>query len=246
MNNVVAAIFVGLILIILIFVGIGGSFDRHFWLSFLPGLMENLAVLAVAVLVIESIFKSERLSKLQQTNERQSRFVLFLSNRLAYHLLEHLALATKDEFHKDAELNFEFARDRFKVTNLPKIFYDKLMESKTKEAFTEGFEKILSNGTESISKALDNIYPRPDPTIKQNVDEINFSIGAVGSLKMLIASFKAANEQVGADKQMTPEQLNLLIEIAYSQIGLEIQKTQNAIVQLSEQANANELFISFD
>jgi hypothetical protein len=246
MNNVVAAIAIGFIMLALVFVGIGGSFDRNFWLSFLPGLMENLAALAVAVLLIDSIFKRERLAKLGQTNAGQSRFVLFLNNRFAYHLLEHLELANEEEFHKDAELNFEFARDRFKNANLAEIFYQKLMESKNKEDFVDGFEKILSRETEGISKALEKLYPRPDPTIKQNVDDMNFSIGAVGVLKTLIASFRGANEQVDEDKQMMPEHLDLLIKIAYGHIAIELQKIQNAIVQLSEKAEGNELFMSLD
>ena len=64
---------------------------------------------------------------------------------------------------------------------------------------------------------------------------------------MLIASFKAANEKFAAPDQMTPEQLDLLIEISYMNAGrLEVQKLQNAIIQLSEKATNNELFMSLD
>ena len=141
MKNIFAAIFVGFLVIGLVFLGIGGSFDLKFWLSFLPGLMENLVALAGAVFIIDRIRGNQRLAKLEQTNAGQARFVLFMNNRFAFHLLEHLGLATKDEFHKDAGLTFEFAHDRLKNINLADTFYRKLMESKNKEDFTAGFEK---------------------------------------------------------------------------------------------------------
>jgi hypothetical protein len=247
MNNVFAAIFIGFVVLALVYIGIGGSFDRRFWLDFLPGLMENLTILAVAIFVIDRIFKKERLDKLVQTNAGQSRFILLVSNLLAYKLLEYLALATKDEVGNDPELNFEFALERFKGANLEAIFYEKLMESENKEAYTEGFTKILSSRAEGISKALDKIYPRPDPTIGQISEEMISSIGMLDAFKsVLLESFKKANAQVSADEQLKPEQLDLLIKIAFVQIGPELQKIQSAIIQLSEKAKANELFIRLD
>src|SRR5208283_453987 len=123
MRNVIAALVVSFIVLVCIFVGIGGSFDRQFWLAFLPGLMENLVILSVAVLIFDSIFKKERIDKLEQTNERQSRFVLLLNNRLAFKILEYLALATTEEVGKDSALDFEFALDRLRTINLANVFY---------------------------------------------------------------------------------------------------------------------------
>jgi hypothetical protein len=246
MKKVSASIFAAFILFTGVFIYIGGTFDRQFWLAFLPGLMENLVILAVAVLIIDSIFKKERSGKLEQTNARQSQFVFFLCTRLAYLLLENLALATMEEVGKDKALNCEFALERFRLADLTAVFYRKLMEAQDKEALAEGFEKILMRETEGISKALDNIYPRPDPTIKQVADQMQFSIGSLGALKGMIGAFKAANAQVGADGQLKPEHLDLLIKIAYGRVGLELENIHKSIVTLSDSAKANKLFISLD
>jgi len=246
MKKAFTAIVIGFIAFILVFAEIGGSFGRQFWLGFLPGLMENLAVLALAVLVINSIFREERLGKLKQTNASQSKFVLLLNDRLAYLLLEYLALATKDEARNDPKLNFEFARDRFRDADLATIFYNKLMETENREAFADRFARILSRETEGISKALDNIYPRPDPTIKEIVDQMMHSIGALEAFKALFGVFKAANARVSADEQLKPEHLDLLTKIAYEQIGSELQNIQRTIIRLSDEAKANKLFICLD
>jgi hypothetical protein len=165
---------------------------------------------------------------------------------LAYLLLKHLALATEDEVGNDPELNFGFVHDRFRGTNLETIFYEKLMQSENKEAFTEAFAKILSRETEGISKALDKIYPRPDPTIKQIEDRMSFSIGSLGALKILLGAPKAVNAQVGPDEQLKPEHLDVLIRVVYGQIGLELKNIQNAIIHVSEKAGANKLFFCLD
>lgn len=246
MKKVFASIFAAFILFTGVFIYIGGSFDKQFWLAFLPGLMENLAILAVAVLVIDSIFKKERLAKLEQTNVRQSQFVLLLSNRFAYLLLKYLALVTKQEVASDTAVTFEFAIEKFRITDLAAAFYEKLMAAENKEAFAAGFEEILSRGAKGVSDALENIYPRPDPTIEGSVGEMMFSVGMLGALKALLGAFKAANAQVGAEDQLKPEHQNLLIRIGYEQIGLELTKIHNAIIKLSDQAKANKLFISLD
>jgi hypothetical protein len=246
MRNIFAAMFIVFLLVALVFRAIGGSFDTNFWLSFLPGLMENLVALAAAVFIIDRIRENQRLTKLEQTNAAEAQGVLFLSNRLAFQLLEHLALASKEEFGKDPEMNFGFALDRFKGINLAELFYKNLMESNNREKFTEDFEKTLSDGTESISKALDSVYPRPDPTIKQDAVGMNSSAGFLSGLKFLITSFRTVNEQLDASKQMKPEHLDLLIKIGYPPIGSGLQDTQKVIVKLSEKAKNNQLFVSFD
>src|SRR5579864_7901154 len=224
MRNVIAALAVSFILLVCTFAGIGGSFDRQFWVAFLPGLMENLVILAAGVLIFDAIFKKERLDKLEQTNERQSRFVLLINNRLAFKILEHLGLATTEEFGEDPKLDFAFALDRLKTINLANIFYEKLMGSENREVFAESFEKILSRESEGISKALDNVYPRPDPTLKVSDDQLLISIAALGALVTLIRAFREANAQVAVENQLKPEHLNLLIKIGYRQIGTEMQR----------------------
>ena len=77
MKKVSAFILVGFIVVAVAFIIVGGSFDRQFWITFLAGLMENLTILALAVFVIESIFKRERWNKLEQTNAKQSQWIYF-------------------------------------------------------------------------------------------------------------------------------------------------------------------------
>ena len=246
MKKVIAVIATAFTLLAAVFTAIGGGFDRQFWLAFLPGLMGNLVILAVAVFLIDSIFKRERLDKLARTNAGQSRFVLFNANRLAYKILEYLELATMEEAHKDPELNLEFANEKLKDTDLAGVFYEKFMRAQDREAFVEGFEKILNAETEALSKGLDKIYPRPDPTIKHVLDQTAFSIGSVSFLKTLLESFKTTNAQVGPREQLQGDKLDLLIRVVYGKIGLELKKIQIAILLLSEKAKANELFMSFD
>lgn len=246
MNNVFAAIFVFSIVVIVAFIGLGGSFNTQFWITFLPGLMGNLAALAIAILVVDRIFKKERLDKLEQTNAGQSSFVLLINNRLAFKLLEHLGLAASEEVANDSALNFDFALERLKTIDLPATFYAKLMESDNKEAFADGFEKILSRETGGISKALDNVYPRPDPTLKLAQDEMLSSIGSLSALVMLCQSYREANAQLIVEDQLKPEHLNLLIKLGYSRIAAGLQGVQDSVINLSNRAKANKLYLSFD
>jgi hypothetical protein len=245
-KNVFIAIFVAFIVLVVSFVGIGGSFERQFWLAFLPGLMENLAALAVAVFVIERIFRSERVDKLKQTNERQSRFVEFLVNRLAFRILKHLALATDQDMQNDSKMNFDFAFVMFQKADVPTIFYEKFMASETKEDFAGGFSRILAEGTETISKALDAVYPRPDPGLKQNDEQMNFAAGSLEALKALISAFGAANAEVKAGEQMKPEHLDLLIKMMYGSVRLQLLTIQRLIIHIRDKAQANELFFALD
>jgi hypothetical protein len=121
-------------------------------------------------------------------------------------LLEHLALATNEEVRQDPALNFEFAHNRIKNTDLAAVFYERLMKAENRETFIETFGEILRHETQGISKALDKIYPRPDPTIKEMVDEMSFSIGSLEALKGMFEAFQAANAQVGPENQLKPAQ----------------------------------------
>jgi len=101
MKKAFAAVCVAFVVLTGAFLAVGGSIDRPFWLVFLPGLIANLIILAIAIFVIDRIFKRERLDKVEQTNVAQSKFVLLLSNRFAYLLLEYLSIATKEEVGQD-------------------------------------------------------------------------------------------------------------------------------------------------
>ena len=79
------------------------------------------------------------------------------------------------------------------------------MGSENKEIFAESFEKILTRETGGISKALDNVYPRPDPALKRSEDQMIYSIGALGALVTLIRASREANAQVAAKDQVKPE-----------------------------------------
>ncbi len=246
MKKVSIVLFALLLALAFIFVRIGGVYNKQFWLDFLPGLMENLAILGVGVLLIESIFNRERLSRLRQTNIRPSRFVFFLSNRLAYKVLEYLAMATREEFSADPHLEFEFAIERMRGTDLAGILYEQLMRAEDKETFAAGFENILSGEATGITKALENIYPRPDPAIMELVDQMSFSIGSLGGLEALAGAFKATNKQVGPEHQLKPEHLELLIKVVYGRIAEQLERIRITIIKLSDDAKANKLFVSLE
>jgi hypothetical protein len=162
--------------------------------------------------------------------------------------LQHLELLADDAIPKHSELDFAFALEVIKRTNLAAVFYEKLMESHDKEAFLNGLVEILKPHTEGISKALDKIYPRPDPTLMQMAErQMNFAIGAIESLKFLVEAVKRTNAGLGNDQQFKPEHLDVLIKVSYHGLMSEaVQDIRNAIIQLADKANANELFFSLD
>lgn len=246
MRNVFAAMFVAFVVLVVSFWAIGGSFDRQFWLAFFPGLMGNLTILAVAIFVIERIVRGGRIAKLKQTNESQSQFVRFEVNRLAFHVLKHLALATDEQFHNDPTLNFDFAFYALKEADVATVFYERMMESKDKSKFVGQFSQILEDGAKGISKALGDVYPRPDPALIRTSSGLNFSIGSLQALEALINAFYAANAQVGEDGKMKPEHLDVLIKVAYARIGVELQSVRDALIEIGEKAQADELFIALD
>jgi len=243
-NRAAAYIVVAFFALIAIYVRIGGVFNRQFWLSFLPGVMENLVILAIAVLVIDSISKRQNRAKLQQANARPSRTILSISNKLAYLLLEYLALATREELHSDKAPSFQFAIERLRRTDLGAAFHERLMNAQDKAAFAEGFENILIEQTEGVANSLKEIYPRPDPIFVQGVEQMQFGIGSVMVLKDVLGAFKTVNAQAGSQDQLHPEQLDLITEIGYRQVGLQLNNMRDFIINLSDRAKANRLFIS--
>lgn len=88
------------------------------------------------------------MDKLEQTNLAHSKVVFFLRNRLAFLLLEHLALAASEEVRQDPALNFEFAHNRIKNTDLAAVFYERLMKAENRETFIETFGEMLRHETQ--------------------------------------------------------------------------------------------------
>ena len=68
----------------------------------------------------------------------------------------------------------------------------------------------------------------------------------VHALAMLPRSYKEANKELTAEHRLTPEQLDLLIKLGYPPVQAELQKNQEAMLELSERAKDNKLFIDFD
>jgi hypothetical protein len=155
-----------------------------------------------------------------------------------------LALATREEVHSDKALNSQFAIERLRLTDLGAAFHGRLMIAEDKAAFAEGFEKILIEHTEDVANSLKEIYPRPDPGIVQGVEQMQFGIGSVVVLKDVLGAFKTVNAQAGIQDQLNPEQLDLITEIGYRQVGLQLNNMRDFIISLSDRAKANRLFIS--
>ncbi|MFY9730224.1 MAG: hypothetical protein WB723_08490 [Candidatus Acidiferrales bacterium] len=246
MKKIVAAIAVAFILLVLIFVKIGGSFDRQFWLTFVPGLMENLAVLALAVLVLDRIFSRERYDKLEQTNASRSKFVFFLSNQLAYVILKHLALATDADLENDSELNFGFAYNKLRATNLPAVFYEKLIATDDRRTFVACFTKLLTDRWTNISKALESIYPRPHPVVDQLLEQLNRSSGSLYTFGEMFGMIAQVNAKGSVKEQLKPEHVDVIIAIAYESIGRELHNIQTGILELAERAKNNCLFLPLE
>jgi hypothetical protein len=240
-----AIILIILGLLVFIFIKIGGKFDILFWLNFLPGLLSNLIILLVALFIIDRIFQRERLTKLKQINAENSKWVLFENNRIAFLLLEYLGLAKSEELSKDKELNFEFAIERIKRNGLSEVFFKKFMDAKDRGNFLDGFIDKLKDGTEQINKSLDKIFPHPDPFIKGLLSNMAFLSGGIQSMKIILDATSKANKKVKSDQRISPEQINLLIKIAYSEGRLFKQIFKNLII-ISEKAKSNELFVSLD
>jgi hypothetical protein len=73
---------------------------------------------------------------------------------------------------------------------------------------------------------------------------MQFGIGSVMVLKDVLGAFKTVNAQAGSQDQLHPEQLDLITEIGYRQVGLQLNNMRDFIINLSDRAKANRLFIS--
>lgn len=238
----VFAVFVGLTVAYRV---LGGWFDKKFWLDFLPGLMANLLILALGVLVIDSILGRERLGRLGQANARESQFVLELSCRLAYLILHHLGLATGEEVGQGG-LDFRFARDRLRGIDLGVTFGEQLMQAEDRKAFAAGLAKALQDHAFGLSNALDKIHPKPDPSAAAIADKMFEAIGVLSGFKDYLGIFAQVNAEVAPDDRINQDQIDRLTRIAFPPIGERLRQLQHCIEELSAKAEANELFARLD
>lgn len=248
MKKVFWAVFAVFVALTVAYRMLGGWFDRKFWLDFLPGLIANLLILALGVLVIDSILGRERLGRLQQTNARQSKFILFAAGRFAYLILHHLGLATKEDIGQhDPNLDFGFARGRLQGINLADVFRDRLMQAGNREEFAGGLAKIMEEQAKGISKSLEAIYPQPDPAATGIAEQMIEAAGALSVFGEYLGIFARVNaEAVAPEGRFNQDQIDLLTELAYGYLGERLRRLQHCIEGLSAKAEANELFARLD
>jgi len=246
MSKALIAISIAIASLAIIFKYIGGVFDKPFWLAFVPGLLANLVILAVAVFVIDRIFQQDRWRKLERINASQSKFVLFLTNRLAFWLLDYLDLTAKEEVTKDPQLNFEFAIEKIKESRVAATFFEKFEQSNNKQEFIDGFTKKVTDGINCISKALGTIYPHAEADVNALLEELSSSSAMVSAFGMLDKAINEANKKVQPGEQLKPEQVDLLFKIGYAAPAEAMEKIINCITALSDKAKENKLFASLD
>jgi hypothetical protein len=104
----------------------------------------------------------------------------------------------------------------------------------------------MNDGQEGLAGAIGKIYPHPNSAVKLIVDELPYSIEMVGAMEMLLTASRDANEQVRANQRLQPEQIDLLLKIAYGPSGAALQKAQANIIDLARMAEGNDLFIILD
>jgi hypothetical protein len=143
-RTVVATITVTFIVLIVSYLSIGGAFDVAFWREGLPGLMENLAIAALAAFVFDRIIKKERQAKYKDANAKLSQFVLLSTNLFANALLEYFGLIIRSQT-PDAELDFEFAYDRLKAVDISDCFLSEVLKLRLEEkpAYIAKFADLL-------------------------------------------------------------------------------------------------------
>jgi len=141
---------------------------------------------------------------------------------------------------------FTFAMEKMKSLNLADDFYEMFMAASDRASFLGGFIKMLNDGQEGLAGALAKIYQHPNPAVKLIMDELPYSIGMVGAMEMLLTASREANEQVRSDQRLQPEQIDLLLKIAYALPGAALQKAQTNIIDLARMADGNALFIILD
>jgi hypothetical protein len=220
MRKVSLAIFIAFVGLTIAYRMLGGWFDRKFWLEFLPGLIANLLILALGVLVIDSILSKERLGKLKLTNVSQSRFVLFLTCRLAYLILEQLGLATQEDVKQnDPNLDFEFARGRLRGIDLADVFRDQLMQAADRQAFAGRLAEIVTEQAQGISKSLKAIYPRPDPAVTGIAEHMNEAASTLAVFKDYVGMFAEVNAEVAPEGRFNQDQIDLLTRSHTATLG---------------------------
>jgi hypothetical protein len=104
----------------------------------------------------------------------------------------------------------------------------------------------MNDGQEGLAGTIGKIYPHPNPAVKLIMDELPYSVGMVGAMEILLTASRETNEQVRADQRLQPEQIDLLLKIAYGLSRAHLQKAQANIVDLASMAESNDLFIILD
>jgi hypothetical protein len=232
--------------VIIAFISIGGSFDRAFWLAFLPGFTGNIIILAIALFVIDRIFRQERVHLLRETNTGKSQFVRLLANRMAYLLLEYLQLVGKGDVHRDPEMYFQFAVEKLRAINLTTTFYEQLVRTADKEKFAGGFAKIVERESQGISKGLESIYPRPDSKLEQMAHQLLEASGAVSAFSSVFRAINETNAQLDESERFSKDQQDLLGKVSFIELQPQLQLVQAYILEISDRANTNSLFMQFE
>jgi hypothetical protein len=243
-RTVVVTIIVAFIVLIVAYLSIGGAFDLVFWREALPGLMENLAIAALAAFVFDSILKKQRQVKYKDANAKLSQSVLLQTNLFAYALLEYFGLVNRSQI-PNADFNFEFAYDRLKAVDISACFLAEVLKLSPEEklAYIAKFAELLKKRIRPLIESLEKVYPRPDASLTRDWELADATIDATA---MLPTAFIEANAQLEAKSRLTPDQLNLLIEVGHPLADRVLKSLQTGLIHLADRARNNDLFVSFD
>jgi len=243
-RTVVATIIVAFIVLIVSYLSIGGAFDLAFWREALPGLMENLAIAALAAFIFDSIIKKQRQAKYKDANAKLSQSILLQTNLFANALLEYFGLVDRSQT-PNADLNYEFAYDRLKTVDISACFLAEVLKLRPEEkpAYIEKFADLLKARIKPLVESLEKVYPRPDASLTRDWEFANATIEATS---MLPNAFIEANAEVEAKERLNADQLNLLIRIGHPLADRALKSLQTGLIHLADRARENDLFVSFD
>jgi hypothetical protein len=243
-RTVVATITVAFVILIASYLAIGGAFDQSFWHEALPGLMENLAIAALAAFVFDSIIKKQRQTKYKDANAKLSQSVLLQANLFAYALLEYFGLIDQSQIPK-GDLNFECAYERLKSADISGRFLAEVLRLSPEEKpdYIAKFATLLETRTKPLVETLEKVYPRPDSALTRDWESVHAAIEATSMLPKTVLE---ANMQVEAKDRLTSEQLNLVIKVGHPFADRKLKTLKAGLVQLSDRARKNDLFVSFD
>jgi hypothetical protein len=243
-RNVVAIIVIAFIVLIVFYLSIGGAFDLGFWRQALPGLMENLAIAALAAFVFDSIIRHERQAKYKDANAKVSQLVLLVTNLFAHAILKYFGLLKEPERPAE-DLNFEYAYDQLKAADISGCFLRELLRLNPEEkvAYITKFADLLNTRIKPLIESLEKVYPRPDPSLTYEWDS---AVGTIEGSAMLPRAFIEANAGLGEKNRLTPDQLNLLVRLGHQLTDERLKGLLAGLISLADRARNNDLFVSFD